>query len=106
MKIARLVSLAVLLASAPALAEKTENSPPDNAFLFEARLALGSALALFAPGGSFAAVPSLLVGGRLVNRLHVGLGFGFTRFTGGGGFGGGGSENNLVSFAPTLAADL
>jgi len=108
MKLARLLPLVVVLTSAPALAEKTENSMPDTAFLFEARLGVGTPLVFINTGiGGGAAgfesvtpTPSLLVGARLIGRLHVGLGFAFTRFSQGG------SSSNVVSFVPTVGVDI
>jgi hypothetical protein len=104
----RSLFLLTLLIAAPALAEKGEHSMPDNAFLFEARLSLGTPFSvgtLSAPS-TFAAVPSLLVGARLGGRLHLGLGFSFFRLSNGGAGGGGSSDYNVVVFAPTAALDL
>jgi hypothetical protein len=110
MKLARLVSLAVLLASAPAFAEQTENSPPNTAFLFEARLGAGVSSFFGAlSGGAVEAVPSFLVGVRLIGRLHLGLGFSYfrTQSAAGGIIGAGaGTATNVVTFAPTAAFDL
>jgi hypothetical protein len=108
MKLVRLLSLAVLLAASPALAEKTENSPPDNGFLFEARLGVGvsSFFGAITGVGGVDAVPSLLVGARLVGRLHVGLGFSFFRSQNTGGVLGGAQSLNSVTFAPTVGVDV
>jgi hypothetical protein len=46
-------------------------------------------------------VPALLVGGRLADRLHLGLGFSFFRFYNDGN----NSANNVVTFVPTVAID-
>jgi hypothetical protein len=108
MRLTRVLVVLALLAPAVARAEKTENSMPDNAFLFEARLGAGTSIAFggLSFAGTFTAVPSLLLGARLIGRLHVGLGFGFTRLSNLGGGGGGGTDLNLVTFAPTAAFDL
>jgi hypothetical protein len=75
---------------APARAD--ENGMPKTAFLFEARI-----------GGSvaFGVTAGLLVGARIIDRLHLGLGFALVRTdsTGAG-------SNNRVNFAPTVAVDI
>ncbi len=105
MNLARVIVVLAFALWAPfaARAEKVEQSMPDNAFLFEARLGGGSPLVVLGAGAfntSITATPSLLLGARLIDRLHVGLGFSFTRLSGGG------SDSNAVTFAPTVGADL
>ena len=91
MKLAPLVLVAALLSPVAAHAEKGENSMPTTAFLFEARI-----------GGSvaFGVTAGLLVGARIIDRLHLGLGFAFVRTDNGAG------SNNRVNFAPTVAVDI
>ena len=97
----------VMLISLPSLSRAQEDQGlPRNAFLFEARLAFGSSVITFGGGtvAAFQAVPSLLVGARLVDRLQIGLGFGFLRTSAEAGTGT--SANNIVTFAPTAEFDL
>jgi hypothetical protein len=104
-----LLALALVGAVAePAHAQKSENGMPDLAFLFEARFAFATTVAttgLFGGTGQlFAVVPALLIGARLLDRIHVGLGFSFWRL----------SvvslnnhdDDNVITFAPTIAADI
>lgn len=106
MRLVHLVLVAALLA--PAAASAQETRMPRNSFLLEMRV--GGAQAISFGGltlsGGFTAVPSLLVGVRLVDRFHLGLGFSFMRLDNGGGGGGFGADLNIVTFAPTFAVDL
>jgi hypothetical protein len=104
-----LALVALLAAARPAAADN--EGFPHNAFLFEARLGLGVPTTLPNAGALGAtttagvvATPALLVGARLLDRLHLGLGFGFFRLQ----FESAGqtSAANLVTFAPTVAVDL
>ena len=85
-------TLFALTVGPAAAARADENGMPTTAFLFEARI-----------GGSvaFGVTAGLLVGARIIDRLHLGLGFGFVRTdsTGAG-------SNNRVNFAPTVAVDI
>lgn len=75
---------------------------PANAFEADARLGGG---VIVGGLGNVVALPSLTIGGRLVDRLQVGLGFGLFRFsTPGGGMGG--TNTTTVDFVPTIAVDL
>src|SRR4051812_2049507 len=104
MTLARLLPLSLLLVATPAAAQNVDAGFPRTAFLFEARLALGDSAPVTNNGGNvgvgFTAVPSLLAGVRLIDRLHVGMGFSFARISNGGG------SANVVTFAPTFAIDI
>lgn len=97
----RLIPFALFasLACAGGVARAGEARMPYNAFLFELRL--GGAASVTATGVGVSAVPSILVGGRLVDRLHLGLGFSFFRFYNDGN----NSSNNVVNFVPTVSID-
>jgi|GEM_PF-7096745 len=55
-------------------------------------------------GGGGTAVPSLVVGVRLINRLQLGLGFSFLRTVTGAGVTD--TANNFVTFVPTASIDI
>ncbi len=91
--------LASLLLLAPSLAHA---QMPRNGLAVDARL--GASLTL---GGTSAvvAVPSLTIGGRLANRIQLGLGVGFYRVSSPGG-GPNGTNQTTFTFAPTIEVDL
>jgi hypothetical protein len=113
-----MVVVVLALSGSIAHAQSSEHGMPNNAFLFEARLAFATSVAttggLFGGGGGspvgvVAVVPSLLVGGRLIGRLHIGLGFSFWRITASTTSMFGGSQHddyNVVTIAPTFGADI
>jgi hypothetical protein len=101
----------LMLAGPIANAQKSENGLPETAFLFEARLQLAGNFAVLGIGfgnaltsTAFTAVPSLLLGARLLDRIQVGLGIGLIRAQ--GNTGGGTQSFNFVTFAPTIAGDI
>ena len=75
---------------------------PANGLAVEARLGAGLILGGV---GSVVAVPSLTVGGRVIDRLQLGLGFGIFRISSPGG-GMGGTNETTVTFVPTFEVDL
>lgn len=95
-----LLPLALVLASLCAGgAARAEGRLPRNAALLELRL--GGAATISLNGSAITAVPSLLVGARLADRLHLGLGFSFFRFYNDGN----NTANNVVTFVPTVEVD-
>jgi hypothetical protein len=98
MKLARLVLMVSMIVAAPAFAE-SENGFPRTAFLFEARLGVG-----VGETQGFTALPSLLLGARLINRLQVGVGFSYFHIS--NTVGANGTGLNAVVFAPTFAVDI
>ncbi len=93
-----------------ARADVTDGAPPRTAMLFEARLAITSPISVAAAGSTAAnvtAVPALLLGARLIDRLHVGLGLSFFVVYAANGSGGFlTSDLVVVSLAPTVGIDL
>ncbi|MDB4968720.1 MAG: hypothetical protein JWN44_4409 [Myxococcales bacterium] len=75
---------------------------PANGLAVEARLGGGVVLGGV---GTVVAVPSLTVGGRLIDRLQLGVGFGIFRISSPGG-GMGGTNQTTFTFAPTLSVDI
>ena len=75
---------------------------PRNGLAVDARLGAGLIV-----GGTSAVVaqPSLTVGGRLVDRVQLGLGVGFYRISSPGG-GPNGTNQTTFTFAPTVEVDL
>jgi hypothetical protein len=107
MKLTKMVLVLALCAPAVAFAEG--EGLPRSAFLVEMRLGAGAPVGLggITPGGSFSAVPSLLVGARLLDRIQLGLGISFLRLSNSGGaLGGGASDLNVVTFAPSFSGDV
>jgi len=107
----RILLVLALLASVAHAQQSEQHGMPATAFVFEARLALGGNYAILGFTGTtattvsaFTAVPSLFLGARLIDRLHVGLGFGFIRAQADSG--GSTAAFNIVTFVPTLEADL
>jgi hypothetical protein len=101
MRLRLALALAAALLGAPSLARA---QMPANGLAVEARFGAGLVV-----GGTSAviAVPSLTVGGRLVDRLQLGLGFGLFRVASpGGGPNGNGTNQTTFTFAPTVAVDL
>ncbi len=92
-----------------ATARGDEPALPRTALLFEARLGITSPVSVAAAGSEAAnvtAVPALLVGARLVDRLHLGIGLSFfvvydqnsSSFLS--------ADLVVISFAPTVGVDL
>jgi hypothetical protein len=104
-----LICLALL--GSVAHAEKSPNGMPDTAFVFEARIAAGapvSILGYLVSGTAFTAIPSLFVGARLIDRIHVGLGLQFFRLQGSAstGLGTTATSDYVIEFEPLISADL
>lgn len=90
--------LACAVLAAPSLARA---QMPANAFAVDARLGGGVVVGGL---GNVVALPSLTIGGRVIDRLQIGLGFGLFRYSTPGG--GGGTNYTTVDFVPTIAIDL
>jgi hypothetical protein len=105
MKLTKMVLVLALLAPAVAFAEG--EGLPRSAFLVEMRLGAGAPVGFggLTAGGTFTAVPSLLVGARLLDRIQLGLGFSFLRLSNTGGLGGA-TDLNVVTFAPSFSGDV
>jgi len=95
--IVALAFTALALASTPARAQM-----PRNGLAVDARLGAGLIV-----GGTSAVVaqPSLTIGGRLIDRLQLGLGVGLYRISSPGG-GPNGTSQTTFTFAPTLEVDI
>lgn len=99
--------LAVLLASTAVA--RADEAPPRTALLFEPRLAITAPISVAAAGSTAAnvtAVPALLVGARLLDRVHVGVGLSYfaVYLQNGSSF----LSSNLVvvTIAPTVGVEL
>lgn len=99
MKLVRLIPVLAALALVPSVARA---QMPANGLAVDARLGAGMIV-----GGTSAvvAVPSLTVGGRLVDRIQIGVGFGLYRVSSPGG-GPNGTNQTTFTFAPTIEVDL
>jgi hypothetical protein len=99
MKLRLVVPVLAALALAPQVARA---QMPANGLAVDARLGAGLIV-----GGTSAvvAVPSLTVGGRLIDRIQVGVGFGLYRISSPGGAAAGTSQTTFT-FAPTIEVDL
>jgi hypothetical protein len=76
---------------------------PANGLAVEARL--GGGIAVAGVGTIFVA-PSLTVGGRLIDRLQLGVGFGLFRISTPGGGGAGGTNQTTFTIAPQITVDI
>jgi len=95
-------ALVVILAFVALASSSARAQMPRNGLAVDARLGAGLIV-----GGTSAVVaqPSLVVGGRLIDRLQLGLGVGFYRISSPGG-GPNGTNQTTFTFAPTLEVDL
>src|SRR5438045_3113548 len=97
----RLFGAALLAAAlAPSLARA---QMPANALAIDARLGAGVTVGGF---GTVVVVPSLTVGGRLADRLEIGVGFGLFRIATPGGGGMGTIDQTNFTIAPSIAVDI
>ena len=95
-------AVVVILAFVALASPSARAQMPRNGLAVDARLGAGLIV-----GGTSAVVaqPSLTVGGRLIDRLQLGLGVGFYRISSPGG-GPNGTNQTTFTFAPTLEVDI
>ena len=99
----RKLAVAVVFAAALLPSAAGAEGFPANSFAIELRLAGGTGIAGLI--GNFLAVPSLTFGGRIADRVQVGLGFSFFRSSTAAGGTATTTDNNVVNFAPTVSVD-
>src|SRR4051812_10825402 len=99
MKLRFVCAVLFAVALAPSLARA---QMPSHGLVVDARLGGGVVLG---GTGTIVAVPSLTVGGRIIDRIELGVGFGLFRIsTPGGGMGG--TNQTTFTFAPTITVDI